>query len=40
MGFRRSGSLRAFRIADMRHAIVDGSGAMLHGDAGILTDGA
>src|ERR1017187_9056977 len=28
---RRSGPLRAFRIADMRHAIFDGSGAMLHG---------
>ena len=31
MAFRRSGPLRAFRIADMRHAIFDGSGAMLHG---------
>jgi RES domain-containing protein len=31
MAFRRNGPLRAFRIADMRHAIFDGSGAMLHG---------
>jgi RES domain-containing protein len=31
MAFRRSGPLRAFRIADMRHNIFDGSGAMLHG---------
>jgi RES domain-containing protein len=31
MGSPRSGPLRAFRIADMRHAIFDGSGAMLHG---------
>jgi RES domain-containing protein len=31
MAFRRSGPLRAFRIADMRHAIFDGSGAMFHG---------
>jgi RES domain-containing protein len=31
MGFRRSGPLRAFRIADMRHTIFDGYGAMLHG---------
>ena len=31
MAFRRSGPLRAFRIADMRHPIFDGSGAMLHG---------
>jgi RES domain-containing protein len=31
MGFRRSGPLRAFRIADMRRTIFDGSGAMLHG---------
>jgi RES domain-containing protein len=31
MAFRRSGPLRAFRIADMRHLIFDGSGAMLHG---------
>lgn len=31
MASRRSGPLRAFRIADMRHAIFDGSGAMLHG---------
>jgi len=31
MAFRRSGPLRAFRIADMRHSIFDGSGAMLHG---------
>jgi RES domain-containing protein len=28
---RHSGPLRAFRIADMRHAIFDGTGAMLHG---------
>ena len=28
---RPSGSLRAFRIADMRHPIFDGSGAMLRG---------
>jgi RES domain-containing protein len=26
-----SGSLRAFRIADVRHPIFDGTGAMLHG---------
>ena len=31
MAFRRSGLLRVFRIADMRHTIFDGSGAMLHG---------
>jgi RES domain-containing protein len=31
MAFRRSGPLRAFRIADIRHTIFDGSGAMLHG---------
>src|SRR5260370_25018880 len=31
MAARRSGSLRAFRIADMRHPIFDGTGAMLHG---------
>ncbi|HMC59579.1 MAG TPA: RES domain-containing protein [Candidatus Solibacter sp.] len=31
MASRRSGPLRAFRIADMRHPIFDGSGAMLHG---------
>jgi len=31
MAFRRRGPLRAFRIADMRHLIFDGSGAMLHG---------
>src|ERR1017187_6644600 len=31
MASRRSGSLRAFRIADMRHTIFDGSGAMIHG---------
>lgn len=31
MAFRRNGPLRAFRIADMRHVIFDGSGAMLHG---------
>src|SRR6266571_4380133 len=28
---RRSGPLRVFRIADMRHTIFDGSGAMLNG---------
>src|SRR5580693_1184578 len=28
---RRSGPLRAFRIADMRHTIFDGTGAMIHG---------
>jgi RES domain-containing protein len=28
---RRSGPLRAYRIADMRHNIFDGRGAMLHG---------
>src|ERR1700722_19592781 len=28
---RHSGGLRAFRIADMRHPIFDGTGAMLHG---------
>ena len=31
MASRRSGPLRAFRIADMRNTIFDGSGAMLHG---------
>ena len=31
MASRRSGPLRAFRIADMRHVIFDGIGAMLHG---------
>jgi RES domain-containing protein len=31
MASRRNGPLRAFRIADRRHAIFDGSGAMLHG---------
>lgn len=31
MASRRSGSLRAFRIADTRHPIFDGTGAMLHG---------
>jgi RES domain-containing protein len=31
MASRRDGPLRAFRIADKRHAIFDGSGAMLHG---------
>jgi RES domain-containing protein len=31
MASRRSGSLRVFRIADMRHPIFDGTGAMLHG---------
>ena len=31
MAKTRSGPLRAYRIADMRHAIFDGTGAMLHG---------
>jgi RES domain-containing protein len=31
MGSPRSDPLRAFRIADMRHPIFDGTGAMLHG---------
>jgi RES domain-containing protein len=31
MASRRSGPLRAFRIADMRYPIYDGTGAMLHG---------
>ena len=31
MAFRRKGPLHAFRIADSRHPIFDGSGAMLHG---------
>jgi len=31
MASRRSAPLRAFRIADMRHTIFDGTGAMLHG---------
>jgi len=31
MASRRSGPVRAFRIADMRHTIFDGTGAMLHG---------
>jgi RES domain-containing protein len=31
MASRRSAPLRAFRIADMRHPIFDGTGAMLHG---------
>ena len=31
MASRHSGPLRAFRIADMRHTIFDGSGALLHG---------
>jgi RES domain-containing protein len=31
MASRRSGPLRAFRIADMRHPLFDGTGAMLHG---------
>jgi RES domain-containing protein len=31
MASRRSGPLRAFRIADMRHPIFDGTGAMLYG---------
>ena len=34
MASRRSAPLRAFRIADMRHPIFDGSGAMLHGARG------
>jgi RES domain-containing protein len=31
MASRRSGPLRAFRIADTRHPIFDGGGAKLHG---------
>jgi RES domain-containing protein len=31
MAFRPNGPLRAFRIADMRHTIFDGSGAMRYG---------
>ena len=31
MASRLSGPLHAFRIADLRHAIFDGTGAMLHG---------
>ena len=31
MASRRSFPLRAFRVADMRHNIFDGTGAMLHG---------
>ena len=31
MASRRSGPLRAFRLADTRQTIFDGSGAMLHG---------
>src|SRR6266699_1687559 len=31
MASRRSGPLRAFRIAGMRHTIFDGTGAMLYG---------
>jgi RES domain-containing protein len=31
MGSPRSDPLRAFRIADVRHPIFDGTGAMLHG---------
>src|SRR5215467_9420178 len=31
MASRRSAALRAFRVADMRHPLFDGSGAMLHG---------
>jgi RES domain-containing protein len=31
MASRRNAPLRAFRIADMRHTIFDGTGAMLHG---------
>src|SRR5450432_4415390 len=31
MASRHNAPLRAFRIADLRHTIFDGSGAMLHG---------
>ena len=31
MASRRSGPLRAFRIADLRHPLFDGSGALRHG---------
>ena len=31
MASRRSGPIRAFRIADMRRTIFDGTGAMVHG---------
>lgn len=31
MASRRSGPLRAFRVADMRRSILDGTGAMLYG---------
>jgi RES domain-containing protein len=31
MASRRSGPLRAFRIADPRHPLLDGTGAMLYG---------
>src|SRR5438105_15104380 len=31
MAYRPSAPLRAFRIADMRYAVFDGSGAMLYG---------
>ena len=31
MASRRNGSLRVFRVADMRHALFDGTGAMLYG---------
>jgi RES domain-containing protein len=31
MAYRRNGPFHAFRIADKRHAIFDGSGAMLYG---------
>ena len=31
MASRRSGPLRAFRVADMRRSIFDGSGAMIYG---------
>jgi RES domain-containing protein len=31
MAFRHSGPLRAFRVADMRHPLFDGTGAFLHG---------
>jgi RES domain-containing protein len=31
MASRHSGPLRAFRVADIRHPIFDGTGALLHG---------
>src|SRR5215471_3399394 len=31
MASRRSRPLRAFRVADMRHPLFDGTGALLHG---------